>query len=95
MLAHWFNEAKNSAGRSFITKNLIASGIVLLPLGAWLALSYNKILPLVPKIAYLEQIKNLDFSFLLPFSSGSGPLGFYMSVKFIVLFWYINLIWFC
>ena len=92
VLAHWFNEAKNSAGRSFITKNLIASGIVLLPLGAWLALSYNKILPLVPKIAYLEQIKNLDFSFLLPFSSGSGPLGFYMSVKFIVLFWLTSLV---
>lgn len=90
-LARWLNEAKNSAGRSFVTNSLIASGIVLLPLGAWLALSYNKILPLVPKIAYLEQIKNLDFSFLLPFSSGSGPLGFYMSAKFIIVFWTLSL----
>lgn len=51
-----------------------------------------KVLPLIPKDAYLAQLKHLDFSFLLPFSSGSGPIGFYMSAKFIFIFWLICLV---
>lgn len=92
MLARLFEESKALVNFSVFKKSLLGSGVILLLLGLALILSNNKILPLVPKTAYLEQVRNLDFSFLLPFSSGSGPLGFYMSVKFIVLFWLISLI---
>ena len=49
--------------------------------------SSHEILPLNPKAAYAEHIKNLDFGFLLPLTGGSGPIGFYGSAKFILLSW--------
>ncbi|MDP3764128.1 MAG: glycosyltransferase family 39 protein, partial [bacterium] len=45
------------------------------------------VLPLNPKTAYVEQVKNFDFNFLIPFSSGSGPIGFYFSAQFILWSW--------
>lgn len=48
------------------------------------------VLPLNPKIAYFQHIKSLDFGFLIPFSSGSGPIGFYFSSSFIILSWIVT-----
>lgn len=48
---------------------------------------HHIILPLNPKIAYLQHLKKFDLSFLIPFSSGSGPIGFYFSAGFIFWSW--------
>jgi Dolichyl-phosphate-mannose-protein mannosyltransferase len=54
-------------------------------------------LPLNPKSVYIDKVKALDFNFLIPITGGSGPIGFYVSVLFVVfmfstcsllLFWY-------
>ncbi|MDP3697327.1 MAG: hypothetical protein Q8R55_04880 [Candidatus Taylorbacteria bacterium] len=56
---------------------------------ALILLGRHIILPLNPKIAYLEHLKKFDLSFLIPFSSGSGPIGFYFSAGFIFWSWLI------
>jgi len=86
-LARFWEQTRLTFGPRVLASSLLVGGLFWLIIGSWLILSYNKILPLVPKSAYVAQLKNLDFSFVLPFSSGSGPLGFYMSAKFIVVFW--------
>ncbi len=45
------------------------------------------ILPLNPKMAYVEHLKRINFDFLIPFSSGSGPIGFYFSAQFVLWAW--------
>lgn len=50
------------------------------------------ILPLNPKGAYVDYVKKLDFDFLIPFSSGSGPIGFYFSAQFILWAWVISVL---
>ncbi|MEK7507178.1 MAG: hypothetical protein AAB585_01360 [Patescibacteria group bacterium] len=50
------------------------------------------VLPLNPKAAYVQHIKALDFGFLIPFSGGSGPIGFYLSAWFIILTWLAALV---
>ncbi len=47
----------------------------------------HDVLPLNPKEAYVDRIKALDFNFLIPFTGGSGPSGFYFSALFILLAW--------
>lgn len=47
-------------------------------------------LPLNPKMAYVTHAKSLDFNFLIPFSGGSGPSGFYFSTQFILWSWIIS-----
>src|SRR3989344_6903263 len=39
------------------------------------AVSYE-VLPLNPKMAYLDKLKSLNFNFLVPLTGGSGPIGF-------------------
>ncbi len=52
----------------------------------------TRILPLVPKEAYVAAVKSFHFDFLIPFSSGSGPIGFYLSALFIGAVWLLSLI---
>ena len=47
----------------------------------------HSVLPLDPKINYVNHIKNLDFNFLIPFTGGSGPVGFYFSAQYILWSW--------
>lgn len=47
----------------------------------------HSVLPLDPKINYVNHIKNLDFNFLIPFTGGSGPIGFYFSARYILWSW--------
>ncbi len=42
------------------------------------------ILPLNPKSAFLSHLAHLDFQFLIPITGGSGPIGFYLLVSFIL-----------
>ncbi len=56
-----------------------------------LSLPYQ-VLPLDPKTGYVQKVKSLDFNFLIPFSGGSGPSGFYFSAQFILWSWALSLI---
>ena len=51
-----------------------------------------EVLPLDPKTGYVEKVKALDFNFLIPFSGGSGPSGFYFSAQFILWSWVVSLV---
>lgn len=46
-------------------------------------------IPLNPKEAYMDRVVALDFRFLIPFTGGSGPSGFYFSALFILLTWIV------
>ena len=50
------------------------------------------ILPLNPKTAYVEHVRNINFDFLIPFSSGSGPIGFYFSAQFVLWSWILSIL---
>lgn len=56
-----------------------------------LSINYD-IIPLNPKEAYIERIKNLDFNFLISLTGGSGPIGFYGSAQFILWSWLISIV---
>ena len=63
---------------------------------AFVLLSYvilslpHDVLPLNPKTAYVSRVRSLDFRFLIPFTGGSGPSGFYFSALFIISSWLID-----
>ncbi len=81
-----------SGGNSVPKKRYIFAfaGFILLLLGV-LFLPHD-VIPLNPKEAYVDRIKSLDFRFLIPFTGGSGPSGFYFSSLFIMLSWLISII---
>ncbi len=47
----------------------------------------HSVLPLNPKIEYLNHLKSFDLKFLIPFTGGSGPVGFYHSAGFVFWMW--------
>ena len=51
------------------------------------------IVPLNPKEAYVNKVKNLDFNFLIPLTGGSGPIGFYVSAQFVLWAWIVGFLW--
>ena len=61
----------------------LAVGVALLIGTLALALPHT-ILPQYPKIAFVNAVRSLDFSFLLPITGGSGPAGLYVSARFIL-----------
>lgn len=46
--------------------------------------------PLHPKSDWIYRVMHLKWTFVYPFSGGSGPLGFYVSFLFIALAWIIT-----
>ncbi len=79
--------------KQYIRKNfyIIAIAVFILVSYVILSLSHD-VLPLNPKEAYVEKVRSLDFRFLIPFTGGSGPAGFYFSAWFILLSWLATLI---
>ncbi len=67
----------------------LSLGGFLLLLIVTATVSYE-ILPLNPKIAYLDKLKSLNFNFLIPLTGGSGPIGFYVSAQFILWTWFVS-----
>ena len=57
-----------------------------------LSVAYD-VVPLNPKEAYVQKIKDLDFNFLIPMTGGSGPIGFYVSAQFILWTWVAGFLW--
>ena len=83
----------NLLEKQHICKNfyVIAGAVFILVSYVILSLPHD-VIPLNPKMAYVDRIKALDFSFLIPFSGGSGPIGFYFSAWFILVSWFIGTI---
>ena len=53
---------------------------------------YNyAILPLYPKNVYIEKLKSFDLNFLIPITGGSGPIGFYVLVSYVVIGFMISI----
>jgi hypothetical protein len=76
--------------RQRVHRNVYGVAIVAFVLVSYFILSLpHDVLPLNPKEAYVERVRSLDFRFLLPFTGGSGPVGFYFSALFILLSWLI------
>jgi hypothetical protein len=47
----------------------------------------HRVIPLIPKSAFIESVLSLRLDFLLPMTGGSGPLGFYVPVDALMLLW--------
>ncbi|OGN10659.1 MAG: hypothetical protein A3B91_03140 [Candidatus Yanofskybacteria bacterium RIFCSPHIGHO2_02_FULL_41_29] len=81
-----------------LKKQAISRNIYIVVAAAFILISYfilslpHDVLPLNPKTAYLDRVKSLDLSFLIPFTGGSGPSGFYFSAIFIILTWLISVV---
>lgn len=78
---------------NFFKNQNMRKKVYIIAITAFIALSFlilslsHDVIPLNPKEAYVDRIKSLDFSFLIPFTGGSGPVGFYFSALFILLSW--------
>jgi len=69
-------------------KNFYIIAVAFFILMSYIVLSMpHEVMPLNPKTAYVARVQALDFSFLIPFTGGSGPPGFYFSAWFIILSW--------
>ena len=73
-------------------KTYIIVGIAFVLMLLLILLVPHDVIPLNPKTAYVDRVKLLDFSFLIPFTGGSGPSGFYFSAWYIILSWSIAII---
>ncbi len=79
--------------RERMTRIVLAGTIIATSALAALILSlYHVVLPLNPKIAYFQHFKAFDLRFLIPFTGGSGPIGFYFSALFIFVFWLLTFV---
>lgn len=74
--------------KQHIRKNFYIAAVAVFVLVSFIILSLpHDVVPLNPKEAYVDRVKALDFNFLIPFTGGSGPSGFYFSAWFILLNW--------
>lgn len=77
----------------FLDKQRIGKNFYVMAVAVFILVSYtilslpHDVIPLNPKEAYVERLRTLDFGFLIPFTGGSGPSGFYFSAWFILLAW--------
>lgn len=80
----------NSLSHKFSRKHLFLGALSFLFILAWTLLAVYEVVPLNPKEAYVDKVKNLDFNFLIPLTGGSGPIGFYGSAQFILWTWLVS-----
>ena len=87
--ADFINYLLNKAGPVFVKRIAVVALICLAAVFFTLAISHST-LPLNPKTAYISQIKSFNLNFLIPFTGGSGPVGFYFSALFILWAWLVS-----
>jgi hypothetical protein len=76
---------------SFKNSNIIFP--VLISISIFLLQFSKQYVPaLYPKTEWINRIFGLKWSFLFPFTGGSGPTGFYVSFAFIALIWIISIV---
>ncbi len=77
--------------KQHVRKNFYVISVAIFILFSYVILSLpHDVIPLNPKEAYVDRVMSLDFSFLIPFTGGSGPSGFYFSAWFILLAWVVS-----
>ncbi|OGN22176.1 MAG: hypothetical protein A2918_03385 [Candidatus Yanofskybacteria bacterium RIFCSPLOWO2_01_FULL_42_49] len=74
-------------------KRLLLSILGFAVLLAFTLFIAHDIVPLNPKEAYVQKVKDLDFNFLIPMTGGSGPIGFYVSAQFVLWIWAVGFLW--
>jgi hypothetical protein len=72
--------------KHFLTM-LAASGILAFVITQVLATLPHRVIPLIPKTAFIESFLSLRLDFLLPMTGGSGPVGYYLPVDALLLLW--------
>lgn len=77
----------------FNKKYLIFSLAAFTLLLTFVSLVNYEVIPLNPKEAYINKLKDLDFNFLVPLTGGSGPIGFYIPAQFILWTWLLCSLW--
>ncbi|MBI2676566.1 MAG: hypothetical protein HYX21_01255 [Candidatus Yanofskybacteria bacterium] len=77
----------------FSKKHFFLSILGFVVLLAFTLLVAYDVVPLNPKEAYVQKVKNLDFNFLIPMTGGSGPIGFYVSAQFVLWVWVAGFFW--
>lgn len=90
VLYGWWERAKTN--RHCIFWLLFSVALIFSALTAVILSWPHDILPLNPKSAYVERLYSGHLNFLIPFSGGSGPVGFYFSALFIILCWLAMLV---
>lgn len=66
---------------------LLGSGVLAFVLTNLIASLPHRVIPLIPKTAFVDSFLSLRLDFLLPMTGGSGPLGFYLPVDALLLLW--------
>lgn len=85
-------EVIHSLFQKISKKKFALCALGFLVLATWTVFIANEVIPLNPKEAYIEKVKDLDFNFLIPLTGGSGPIGFYGSAQFILWAWLISIV---
>lgn len=70
-------------------KYLIIGATTFILILIWVLSIEQAVIPLNPKDAYLDKIKEFDLNFLIPLTGGSGPIGFYISAQFVFWTWLV------
>ncbi len=76
--------------RGFKRKDMVMMFFIFTVLSFVILNSYHVTIPLNPKTAYVEHLKSFNLNFLIPFTGGSGPIGFYFSAQFIFWTWLVS-----
>ena len=50
----------------------------------------HRVIPLLPKAAFIDAVMHGHWGFLLPMTGGSGPLGFYLPVDALAVLWGVS-----
>lgn len=65
----------------------VASALLAVGIAEFVASLPHRVIPLIPKSAFVESVAHLKLDILLPMTGGSGPLGFYVPVDALILLW--------
>jgi hypothetical protein len=76
----WISRQETAEWKKIILGSFAAAAVILfaannLP---------GEYLPFYPKEAYVDKVLGLDFSFMIPITGGSGPIGFYLHAGFVI-----------
>lgn len=70
-----------------VNKKIVLIGGGLVAIVFFLQFIHQLVPALYPKGEWLNRVFSFDWNFLMPFTGGSGPLGFYVSFLFMALLW--------
>lgn len=93
-IARMYQEFTKGLQKGFVLV-MAGSGLLALFLTEILSALPHRVIPLIPKTAFVESFLSLHLDFLLPMTGGSGPLGFYLPVDALLLVWGVAFLALC